>query len=134
MILKQKKVQYSNIGITRGDLYLILIILITGLILFLMIQISSKSGQCLYVYYAQKLVTTVQLNKNENLNIQGDLGISQIVIRDGQVWMEKSPCPQKICIHMGKITHHGQSIVCIPNRIVLLIKKNHDPKIDAITQ
>ena len=124
---------YQKIKITKGDRLLILFILFIGLILFLWNHVSSESGQYLFIFHDKDLIHRIPLNKNWDLDIKGDLGITHIVVRNGTVWIAKSPCPQKICMHMGKIANHGQSIVCIPNRIVLVIKKDHYRQIDGIT-
>lgn len=42
-------------------------------------------------------------------------------IEAGKVRMISSDCPDKICIHHSPISKLGESIVCLPNRVVLLI-------------
>lgn len=40
---------------------------------------------------------------------------------DGQVWVTEATCPDKICIHQGKISQEGETIVCLPNRMIIQI-------------
>lgn len=50
-----------------------------------------------------------------------DLGCLTVVIRDGKVWVENADCPDKVCEHTGRIGYGGQTIVCLPNEIVIRI-------------
>jgi hypothetical protein len=57
----------------------------------------------------------------------------------GQVRIEESSCPDKVCVKTGWISRPGQAIVCLPHRIVVRIegggKISHDSEsnLDAIT-
>ena len=41
---------------------------------------------------------------------------------DGGVAVTSSDCPTQDCVHMGEITRGGQSIVCLPARIVVQLE------------
>jgi len=58
-----------------------------------------------------------------------------VVIRGERAWVEKSNCPRQICVHSGKIGQVGQSIVCVPNRVVVSIEgSSGEGLLDAVTQ
>ena len=40
--------------------------------------------------------------------------------RDG-ARVTSSPCPDKVCIHQGKITRSGQTIACVPEKVLVTI-------------
>ena len=44
-----------------------------------------------------------------------------VVISGGQVWVENAKCPDKVCEHSGKIQNAGESIVCLPNGVIVKI-------------
>jgi len=73
------------------------------------------------------------LSENRNLSVQGPLGKTLIRVKDGKVWVAKAPCPQKICMKMGKISRSGEIIVCIPNRVFIKIEGNTEQNLDGIT-
>jgi hypothetical protein len=37
-----------------------------------------------------------------------------------------SDCPDKICVHTGFIAYDGQSASCLPNKVVITVKKAND--------
>ncbi len=49
------------------------------------------------------------------------MGSNVIAIKDGCVYMKEADCKNKICVNTGKINSPGQSIVCLPNRIIVEI-------------
>lgn len=74
------------------------------------------------------------LTPGEYRRIQGMLGYSLLEGGDNKVRMVESPCPDKICMGMGWISHPGESIVCIPNRVVVRIVGTSDYDYDGISQ
>ena len=55
----------------------------------------------------------------------------KVVVQGGSLWVEEADCPDKICEKTGKIRKAGQTIVCLPNRVVIRIKGKGD--VEAIT-
>lgn len=53
--------------------------------------------------------------------IKGKIGECIMVIEDGKVYMQEADCPNQICVHHTPISHRGETIVCLPNRIVIEI-------------
>ena len=45
----------------------------------------------------------------------------RIIIEAGTVRMEDADCPDKLCVKQGRISRAGQSIICLPNRLVIII-------------
>jgi hypothetical protein len=60
-------------------------------------------------------------------------GKMQIEIKDGKIKVMDSDCPQSICVKMGWIEHSGQTIVCIPNHILIEIKSTGSQLLDAVS-
>ena len=48
---------------------------------------------------------------------------------DGQpgVQVEHADCPTQDCVHTGIITRAGQSIVCLPARIIIRLEGGSEP-------
>lgn len=47
-------------------------------------------------------------------------------IKDGEVWVTDSDCRDGTCERTGKISRAGQSIVCLPNNVVITINGKGD--------
>ena len=64
------------------------------------------------------------LSRDLETTIQGyDGGTNHLVIQDGVLWIDEATCPDKVCIHQGKISMNGELVVCLPNRVIVKIKE-----------
>ena len=69
------------------------------------------------------VVETLDLAKDQELTIDGASGgTNHLIIKDGEVWVSEATCPDKICVHQGKIHMDGEIIVCLPNKMTAQIK------------
>ena len=86
----------------------------------------------------QKMVGIYDLNSSpQKITVKGILGPSKIEIQEGRVRMISSTCPHKTCVKTGWITHQGQLICCVPNRILIRISGNENKsplKLDGISR
>jgi hypothetical protein len=53
-----------------------------------------------------------------------------VLMVKGGVRMIEANCPDKLCIHQGRIERQGPLIVCLPNRVVLRIVGGEEGDID----
>lgn len=54
-------------------------------------------------------------------------------IRDGEVTMTEASCPDKICVNHRPISKRNQSIVCLPNKVVIEIENGAESDIDSVS-
>ena len=81
---------------------------------------TPKTGPVLEVRVDGELVQSYPLDRETDVVLQGvNGGTNHLHIADGQAWLSEASCPDKVCVHMGKISEAGQSIICLPNRMVL---------------
>ena len=60
-------------------------------------------------------------------------GSVHLVIRDGKADVTEATCPDHICVKHRPISRAGESIVCLPNRVVVTIEGD-TAGIDAVSQ
>ena len=98
-----------------------IIALITGAIITFQI-INHKKGHEVVIEEGGEIIGIYPLSEDRKIEVTGPLGISTVIIEDGVVYMADSPCPNKICIHMGKKGKNDDTIICIPNRVYITVK------------
>ncbi len=59
-------------------------------------------------------------------------GYNLILISDGQVRVTDADCPDKLCIHQRQISRNGESIICLPHKLVIQIVSGKESGLDAI--
>ncbi len=58
-----------------------------------------------------------------------------IVVEKGRVWVERASCPDKSCVRQGAADRSGQTIVCLPARIVVEVSgRKADTPYDAVSR
>jgi hypothetical protein len=68
------------------------------------------------------------------IHVQGPLGETEVAIEDGAARIVASPCARKVCVRMGAARRAGQTLVCVPNRVIVRIEGDRagGEEIDAI--
>ena len=57
---------------------------------------------------------------------------SYIQIKDGEASMIEADCPDQICVHEKAISADGESIICLPNKIVVEVESDKESELDAV--
>ncbi|HSV55538.1 MAG TPA: NusG domain II-containing protein [Magnetospirillaceae bacterium] len=60
------------------------------------------------------------------VRISGPLGTTVVQIREDDVLIDSSPCPNQTCVAIGKIGQPGQWVVCLPNQVMVRIEGGPD--------
>lgn len=55
-----------------------------------------------------------------------------MVIEDGTVDVSDASCPDRICVNHKKISKRNESIICLPNQVVVQIENGEDAGLDAV--
>ncbi len=67
----------------------------------------------------------LDLSKDVSFSVTGkNGGVNHIEIKDGGITVTDASCPDKICVHTGTIRRAGETIVCLPNRLIITIIKD----------
>ena len=59
-------------------------------------------------------------------------GTNRLLIKDGQADMIWADCPDRLCVHQKAITREGESIICLPNKVVVSIVGGREREVDAV--
>lgn len=108
---------------TKRDLILVLVILvIAGGFYAANLLINRKPPVIVEVSIDGKITEELDLRKDTELVLQSSSGgTNTLIIKDGAAYISHATCPDKICIHQGKISKSGEMIVCLPNRLIVKI-------------
>ncbi|MCR5635744.1 MAG: NusG domain II-containing protein [Clostridiales bacterium] len=107
-----------------SDFILIGIIIICAFTLTAVFFTSGKNELCVSVYQANKLIYQKALSEVEKpyeYTVYGDLNVTVLIENDG-VTVISSDCPDKLCQKAGKLTQSGQSSVCLPARVSIILE------------
>ncbi len=80
----------------------------------------TVNGKDYGIYYlSENLVKDIYSgNNNEQHN--------RLIIKDGKAYVDTATCPDGICVNHTPIFRDGESIVCLPNGVVVTVIKTDD--------
>lgn len=110
----------------RKDIVFILAILGMGVSLLLYIYFGGQKQPMVVVRVDGKMVKEFLLEDSVHYQIEGVGGTNTLCIAERNVWLEEADCPDQICVRTGKIRCAGQSIICLPHKVVVEIKEAED--------
>lgn len=79
---------------------------------------KEEPGAYLTVWADGKPIGTYPLDTDASIPIGSGL-VAQI--RDHAARVRRSDCPDQICVRQGAVSHPGETIICLPNRVVLKV-------------
>ncbi|MFO7881724.1 MAG: NusG domain II-containing protein [Kosmotogaceae bacterium] len=110
-----------------------ILITIVGLVVFItIIPFNYDSNNTAFVYIGNEMSFKIDLTEDGTYSVLESVVVE---VKDKRIRIKKSNCPQQLCVKMGWISSPGVPIVCIPNKVMVVIKAESDNKdYDVITQ
>lgn len=110
----------------KGDIVLIISLCLIIVLSFLPSFYGENEKLTAEIYYEGELVKTVALYecKGEEFAV----GSCTLLFEKDGVTFIHSDCPDKLCIKRGKLKRKGDTMACVPEKVVAVIKgeKNED--------
>jgi len=74
-----------------------------------------------------------KLAEAATFDIQGAFGAMTLQIANNGIRVQRSSCPNQVCVRQGAARRPGEMLVCVPNRLVILIQ-GYAPPLDRAPQ
>lgn len=118
----------------KGDYILLAVLLCVCTVCFVCIHYFVPTGNTAVITVDNKQVHTMKLTDNAEYNVViNDTVANTVVVENGYVYVKAASCPDKICQHHKKINKKGESIVCLPNKMVVRINgADSNEEIDGV--
>ena len=104
---------------TRNDLILIGVLLIFSLMPLAFAFDSEKKFAVVKVDGV--IIRKLDLTEEKTFTIESGDGKNIVEIKSGAVSVIAADCPDKICIRRGAIKNVGETIACVPHKLLIEI-------------
>ncbi len=98
---------------------------------------QDKNSYAAYIYSDGELQTTIdlsQITETQDITFYDETGGYNIIrVSYGKIEVIEANCPDKVCVHMGAIHSSAVPIVCLPHKLVIVLKENGVKAPDTIT-
>ena len=119
----------KNDRVFLGTLFLIFLVACASFYFF-----SGEKGAVAKVTISGQLYGTYSLKKDQEIEIVAGETVTNVLrIRNGKADMIAANCPDLLCVHQKAILRQRETIVCLPNKVVVEIIEGEEPEVDAVT-
>lgn len=110
----------KKLPLTKGDVVLIVFLCLLIISLFLPSFMHGDEKLTAEIYYEGEVVKTVTLSECEKEEFTVG-GCTLLFEKDGVTFLS-SVCPDKLCTKRGKLKLRGDTMACVPQKVVAVIK------------
>lgn len=119
--------------IKKADIILIASIVAAGIWLSAALVFGKGEGQTLRVTVDGKLYGTYNTSASSTVTVFNGDEMNTFEIKKGKVDMINANCPGFDCVHEHSISRQGETIVCLPHKVVLEITDD-EREVDAVVR
>lgn len=117
----------------RNDIILIIAFLLLAIFTFGYMQSIKEEGDTVIVKLDGEIHMEIPLSEDKSYTVELSEGkYNTLMIKDGYVEMLEASCPDQICVNHRKIQKSGETIVCLPNKLIIEIDSKYISEIDGI--
>ncbi len=114
----------------KNDLILVAALLVIAAAGFILMNSFKQAGDWAVVTVDGVETARFALSEDTGYVIAVGDGGNILVISDGEAMISDASCPDLICVHHRPISMVGETIVCLPNKVVISIEKSSDSGLD----
>lgn len=120
-----------------GDLIIIVLLVLLSflpVVIFSMNSVSTEQANNSVVISADGVhlheMDLVDDGETETYEYVSEDGHRNVIVREGtEVKMIDASCPDQLCVRQGTITDAGETIVCLPHRLIVEVTSDN-PDVD----
>lgn len=120
-----------------GDLIIIVLLVVLSflpVVIFSMNSVSTEQANNSVVISADGVhlheMDLVDDGETETYEYVSEDGHRNVIVREGtEVKMIDASCPDQLCVRQGTITDAGETIVCLPHRLIVEVTSDN-PDVD----
>lgn len=117
----------------KKDIYLIVSIVLLAIIAFIGIKLTQKEGKRVVITVDGEIYQEATIDEEKEIEVKTDHGVNVVQIHEGQVSMIEADCPDQVCVKHSKISKSGETIVCLPHKVVVEIT-GEEKELDSLVQ
>lgn len=119
----------------RNDIILVAVILVIAAAGLLFFGLNKEAGAYASVNINGEQTAVYPLSVNTEVTIttgENDENINVLTIKDGKAYVSEANCPDGICAETRAAQYVGETIVCLPHKVVIeIVAENTDNEIDV---
>lgn len=116
----------------KADLILVGAALIAAAGIWFFYSAGADKGKGVEITVDGESKAFLPLDENDSLRIDTEEGYNVITVKDGEVTVTEADCRDQICVEHKKIKKTGETIVCLPHKLVVTVTGEEPDGFDAV--
>lgn len=116
----------------RNDIIFISVLIALIAAVALGVLLFAKDGDTVVVTVDGQLYGEYPLSVDRQVEIVNGEGHNLLVIEGGKAFVKSASCPDGICASHRPVSKDGESIICLPNKVVVEIRARGQDQPDII--
>lgn len=115
--------QDNNKILNKNDIILFLVVLILAFLVLVLFNLNKAPGYQVKLTVDGKELVVLELDKNQEYIVDNEYGKNVVIIDDNKVYVREADCPDRICVDYKPIDEVGETIICLPHRLVIEVTR-----------
>ncbi len=107
----------------KNDILLVAALLLVALAAWGLLRLTRARGAEAVVTVDGATVAALPLSEDAVLTVGEGQGFSNVIeVSGGRVRVRDADCPDRLCVRTGWVSRDGESIVCLPHKLVVTVR------------
>lgn len=120
-----------TVWLRKRDIILCIVLIAVGITCWLVMWFVLPAGNTADVYIDGKQVQTIDMTVDDAYEFSTERGSNTVVVESGKIRVSDADCPDKVCVDMGWKSRRGETITCLPHKLVIEIQGGGERDIDV---
>ena len=117
----------------KNDILLILALLILAGGVWIFLRLTRQEGAEAIVTIDGVETARLPLDTDTVRTFETGAFSNTVVVENGCVYVSEANCPDLICVHQGAVRYDGETIVCLPHKLIVTVTGGEWSGLDAAT-
>lgn len=117
----------------KWDACLVAGILLLALLIWGSFNLINKEEAGIVVVLREgEVIAEYPLSEDCAVTISDQSGYNRLMISGGEASVSDADCPDGLCVSQKAISRKGESIICLPHKLVIRIESGEEGDVDAV--
>ena len=120
----------------KNDIFFVAATLFVAVTVYLtMHMVYGTEGTSVQIVVDGEVYAEYPLEQDREIQIDYDKseGFNVLIIENGEAVVKEADCPDKLCVKQKAVSKNGESIVCLPHKLVITIVGGEEAEYDGFT-
>lgn len=118
----------------KADVIAVGCVLLVAVLFFCILYFKDSADAKVVIMQEGNTLGEYPIFEDRTISVSNDAGeFNLILISNSEVRVCDADCPDKLCIKQKSISKGGESIICLPHKLVVQIMSKEESDLDAVT-